>query len=114
MNIGFDGSFFNSKLDVVIDFWQKDTEDLLFQVPITVLNGPNATAPFVNVGEMLNRGIDLQILTRGKIAGADYELTVNGGFLHNEIVALNEGATYLQIGDAAILTSGVFVLSVIN
>ena len=37
------------------------------------------------------RGVDLQILTRGKIASADYELTVNGGFLHNEIVALNEG-----------------------
>ena len=100
MNIGFDGSFFNSKLDVVIDFWRKDTEDLLFQVPITVLNGPNATPPFVNVGEMLNRGVDLQILTRGKIANSDYELTVNGGFLHNEIVALNEGATYLQIADA--------------
>jgi hypothetical protein len=69
-------------------------------VPITVLNGPNATPPFVNVGEMLNQGVDLQILTRGKIANSDYELTVNGGFLHNEIVALNEGATYLQIADA--------------
>ena len=100
MNIGFDGSFFDSKLDVVVDFWQKDTEDLLFQVPITVLNGFNAAAPSVNVGEMRNKGIDLQIINRGKLIGSDYELTVNGGFLHNEIVALNEGATYLQIADA--------------
>ncbi len=99
-NIGFDGTFFNNRLDVVVDFWQKDTEDLLFQVPITVLNGFNAAAPSVNVGEMQNKGIDLQILTRGKIMEADYELTINGGFLKNEIVALNEGATYLQIADA--------------
>jgi len=34
------------------------------------------------------------------LLGSDYELTVNGGFLHNEIVSLNEGATYLQVADA--------------
>ena len=80
MNIGFDGSFFNSKLDFVLDFWQKDTEDLLFQVPITTLNGYNADPPSVNVGKMQNKGIDLQIINRGKLIGSDYELTVNSSF----------------------------------
>ena len=94
-NIGFDAFLFNNKLDVIVDFWQKDTEDLLFQVPITVTNGPFAAAPSVNVGKMQNKGVDIQVITRGDVSQVGYELTVNGGFLKNEIVSLNPGATYL-------------------
>lgn len=94
-NIGFDGTFFDGKMDLILDVWRKDTEDLLFAVPITVGNGNYAAAPFVNIGKMRNEGIDLQIITRGNINDATYELTVNGGFLKNEIVELNPGATYL-------------------
>ncbi|MEX2233229.1 MAG: TonB-dependent receptor [Cyclobacteriaceae bacterium] len=96
-NVGFDGYFFNNRIDVIVDFWQKDTEDLLFQVPITVLNGSPAfvAAPSVNVGKMLNKGIDIQVIARGDMNEIGYEFTVNGGFLKNEIIALNEGATYL-------------------
>lgn len=99
-NIGFDAYLFESKLDVIVDFWQKDTEDLLFEVPITVMNGGSASAPTVNVGKMLNRGLDIQVITRGAINDVKYEFTINGGFLKNEIVELNEGATYLQTPDS--------------
>lgn len=95
-NIGFDGYLFNNKIDVIVDFWQKDTDDLLFQVPITLMNGPFAAAPSVNVGKMQNKGIDIQVINRGSLSqDIGYEFTVNGGFLKNEIVALNPGATYL-------------------
>jgi TonB-linked SusC/RagA family outer membrane protein len=98
-NIGFDGTFFDGKVDVVVDLWRKDTEDLLFEVPITVGNGTYAASPSVNVGKMLNEGIDIQIVTRGNIKEAEYELTINGGVLHNEIVELNPGSTYLTTVD---------------
>ncbi|MFZ5972646.1 MAG: SusC/RagA family TonB-linked outer membrane protein [Bacteroidota bacterium] len=99
-NIGFDGTLFNGKLDVIFDLWRKDTEDLLFQVPITATNGPNATPPTVNIGKMLNQGVDLQIINRGEITtGLGYEVTVNGGFLKNEIVELAPGITYLSGGN---------------
>jgi TonB-dependent starch-binding outer membrane protein SusC len=99
-NIGFDGSLFGGKLDVVFDVWQKNTEDLLFEVPITVMNGPYAARPSVNVGKMQNKGVDLQLINRGTIRGnVTYELTVNGGFLKNEIVDLAPGITYLTGGN---------------
>lgn len=99
-NIGFDGTFFEGKLDVILDIWQKDTRDLLFQVPISQTNGADAAAPSVNIGEMQNKGIDLQIITRGKLAGqVNYELNVTGGFLKNEIVYLAPGLTYLTTVD---------------
>lgn len=88
-NIGFDGTFLGGKLDVIVDWWQKDTRDLLFRVPVPLTAGFNATPPLVNIGEMLNRGLDFQVMTRGRLAGDfTYEWTVNGGFLRNEIASL--------------------------
>lgn len=88
-NVGFDGTFFNGRLDVIFDWWKKDTKDLLFTVPIPVTAGPNASPPAVNVGQMLNRGFDLFVSTRGNLTGdLTYELALNGSTLKNEIVSL--------------------------
>ena len=89
-NIGFDALLFDGRLDVIMDFWVKDTEDLLFRLPLTVQTGDFADAPFVNVGEMQNKGIDLKIVTKGKVSELDYEVILNGSFLRNEIVTLAE------------------------
>lgn len=90
-NIGIDALLLNGKLDIGIEFWQKTTEDLLFQVPVTAQTGVFASAPSVNVGEMENKGIDLKIVTKGRVRDLGFEVTVNGGFLSNEIVALSPG-----------------------
>jgi TonB-dependent starch-binding outer membrane protein SusC len=95
-NIGFDGTAFGGKLDVVVDFWQKDTKDLLFQVPIPSVAGFNAAPPAVNIGEMMNRGVDILVATRGNLSRDwTYELQVNGGFLKNEIVSLAPGLDFI-------------------
>lgn len=91
-NIGFDVLLWDGKVDLILDFWQKDTEDLLFQLPVTGQNGFNAAAPSVNVGEMRNKGIDLKIKTQGNLnSEIGYEVTLNGSFLDNEIVSLAPG-----------------------
>lgn len=91
-NIGLDAIFFDGKIDFGIEFWRKETEDLLFEVPVTVQAGEFAAAPSVNIGEMLNTGIDFTIINKGNINGdIGYEVTVNGGFLSNEIVAFAPG-----------------------
>ena len=95
-NIGFDGTFFGGRLDVIFDIWQKDTKDLLFAVPVPDVIGTYASAPSVNIGKMLNQGIDLQIITRGKIGSeVGYEANITGSVLKNEITYLAPGLTYL-------------------
>lgn len=95
-NIGFDGTFFNGRLDVIFDWWRKDTEDLLFTVPIPLTAGSNAAPPAVNVGKMLNRGLDLLVTTRGNFTSdLTYELTVTGSVLKNEISALSPGLSFI-------------------
>lgn len=95
-NVGIDGSFLNGKLDVIFDLWQKDTKDLLYRLPITQTVG-GATPPSVNVGTMVNKGIDIQLITRGKFGGkVGYEFDVTGSFLDNKITEIGGGLTYLQ------------------
>ena len=97
-NIGIDGSFLNGRLDVVLDIWRKDTKDLLFQVPIPGVVGQRATAPSVNVASMRNQGIDVQVITRGKIVSdASYELNLTGSFLGNRIQSLAPGVAYFDV-----------------
>ena len=95
-NIGFDGTFFNGKLDVILDVWNKKTRDLLLQLPIPATNGIEAAPPTVNIAEMINAGVDIQVITRGNVVGdLKYELNVTAGTLKNEISSLAPGLTYL-------------------
>ncbi|MBC3786570.1 SusC/RagA family TonB-linked outer membrane protein [Spirosoma utsteinense] len=95
-NFGLDGSFFGNRLEVVLDIWRKDTKDLLFQVPVPDVIGTYADAPSVNIGQMRNEGIDLQVITRGKIGSeVGFEANITGSLLSNKIVALAPGLTYL-------------------
>lgn len=94
-NIGFDGSFLKGKLDVILDLWQKDTKDLLYRLPITETVG-GALPPSVNIGTMVNKGIDIQVITKGKFAGeVGYDINVTGSFLSNKITEIGGGLTYL-------------------
>jgi TonB-linked SusC/RagA family outer membrane protein len=98
-NIGFDGTAFGGKLDVIVDFWQKDTRDLLFTVPVPSTAGFNASPPSVNIGEMLNRGVDIMVATRGNFnKDWRYEVQVNGGLLKNEVVSFAPGLDFVTSG----------------
>ncbi len=90
-NIGLDMLLFNGRLDLGVEFWRKRTKDLLFRMPVTVQSGFFAADPFVNVGEMLNEGIDFTVTSKGRTNGIRYQITLNGSFLHNEIVTLAPG-----------------------
>lgn len=95
-NIGFDATLFNGKLDVILDLWQKDSKDLLFQKGVPAVVGPGATPPYVNAGTITNKGIDFQIITKGKAGDKlGYELNVTGSVLRNEIGDLG-GDKYLS------------------
>jgi len=95
-NIGIDGNFLDGKLDVIIDVWEKDTKDLLYQLPITATAGFNASPPSVNIAKMVNKGVDIFLGTKGTIKQTvGYEASINGSFLSNKITSIAPGQTYL-------------------
>jgi TonB-linked SusC/RagA family outer membrane protein len=98
-NIGLDGSFLNNRLEVILDLWRKDTRDLLYTVPLAGVIGVRASAPAVNIASMRNQGIDIQVITRGKVVNdLSYELNVTGGLLQNTIQSLAPGSPYFDAG----------------
>ncbi|HTF18927.1 MAG TPA: TonB-dependent receptor, partial [Chryseolinea sp.] len=95
-NLGFDALFFDGKLDIVLDFWRKDTRDLLLAVPVSSTVGYRSDKPAVNIAEMRNQGIDLGITTKGNINTQwSYEVNLNGSFLQNELTGLPPLQTYI-------------------
>ncbi|WP_419211047.1 SusC/RagA family TonB-linked outer membrane protein [Maribacter sp. X9] len=97
LNIGFDASFFNNKLEFILDWWKKDTEDLLYQLPLPGVTGNFAAAPSVNVASMANKGLDFQIIGRGNFTeDFNFTATLNGAFLKNEISSLAPGLEFFD------------------
>lgn len=98
-NIGFDGTFFDGKVDVVFDLWRKDTKDLLYTLETAAVVGGLASDPAINIAQMRNQGIDLEITTRAQAFSVlDIEVRTSGSFLQNEIIALAPGVTYFDDG----------------
>ncbi len=99
LNIGFDAVLLENKLDIILDWWRKDTKDLLYQIPLAGVTGNFASPPSVNIASMLNQGLDLQIINRGSLSeGLAYELTFNSSFLKNEITGLADGIEFFDGG----------------
>ncbi len=87
-NIAIDASLFGN-LDLTIDLWKKDTEDMLYRVLIPGVSGV-AAAPSVNIGSMENKGIDITLDYRGKISD-NFKYNVSGTFttFSNEVTKLS-------------------------
>lgn len=97
LNIGFDATILDNHVDIILDWWKKDTEDLLFVVPLPAVAGSYASAPSRNVGAMLNRGVDFQIIGRGSLTDdLSFTVTLNNSFLHNEVVKFADGIDYID------------------
>jgi TonB-linked SusC/RagA family outer membrane protein len=62
-NLGLDLSFMEGRLDVTADIYRKISKDFLYPLPIPAFLGSQGNgsigAPYVNLGEMRNQGLDL-------------------------------------------------------
>ncbi len=72
VNIGFDGTLFNNKLDVIFDWYTRNTTDLLFAQELPATLG-TSRSPTVNIGSMKNTGVDVMVTYKGKAGAFRYE-----------------------------------------
>ncbi|WP_046746294.1 SusC/RagA family TonB-linked outer membrane protein [Kordia zhangzhouensis] len=101
-NIGVDASFFDSKLNVTLDYYQKRTKDLLLVPEVSGLLGASAggsSPPVVNAGTIENKGIDLSINFRHNFTD---DLRINVGYnltsIDNKAIEVNNAAGFLPGG----------------
>jgi iron complex outermembrane receptor protein len=87
INVGLDFAILDYRVSGSIDYFQKTTEDLLFNSPVVAPAPPDNTTQWKNIaGEVVNSGIELGLSTflvdNEKIT---WDLTVNAAFLKNEL-----------------------------
>jgi len=88
--VGFESSWFNNSLDVNVDYYVKNTENLYFTQSLPGSSG--FTGIFINDGQLRNSGLEFDInahLIKGKTA-EDFNLSlgINGEFLTNKITQM--------------------------
>ncbi|WP_374165780.1 SusC/RagA family TonB-linked outer membrane protein [Arcticibacter sp. MXS-1] len=82
-NLGFDATLFNSKFNVNFDWYDKTTKDWLIEAPIVSTAG--ARAPFINGGDVQNRGVELALSYRNTAGDLSYTIGLNGSYNKNKV-----------------------------
>jgi TonB-linked SusC/RagA family outer membrane protein len=89
-DIGLDLAFLNNRFSFTTDYYWRYTTNMLIPVPLPP-SGGEANPPWINAGEVLNRGLELEAIWREERSGFKYELEGNFTLLHNEVLSLSNG-----------------------
>jgi TonB-linked SusC/RagA family outer membrane protein len=103
INIGFDATL---KYGITATFdWFKNTTSGLLNTPQRDPRGGILQQPFVNIGDMENKGIELMVGKRGNIIpGLSYDASISFTAYKNKVVKIdNNPLTFIQ-GNASRLT----------
>lgn len=95
-NIGIDATLFKGKIDIALDYYRKDIRDLLYNPELAGTVGLGS-APFVNIANMKNSGIDLAVTWNGNIT-SDLKFNVTGTLTtyDNKILKVSNGSSYFD------------------
>jgi TonB-linked SusC/RagA family outer membrane protein len=90
LDFGFDARFFN-RLSVNFDWYSKTTKDWLVRAPI--LSSYGTGAPFINGGDISNKGFELALGWNGRVGEVNYNVNANMAHNINKVmrIANNEG-----------------------
>lgn len=83
-NVGFDAALFHNKLSVSFSWFNRVTKDLLAVPPISGLRG-DALAPFENIMEFSNKGIELELGYQNNIGKLGYDMNFNIATYRNNV-----------------------------
>ncbi len=82
-NIGFDARLFNGKVTANFDVYNKTSKNWLIQAPVLATAG--AQAPYINGGNVTNKGIELALIYNNSIGELNYKFGINGAINRNKV-----------------------------
>ena len=81
IDLGFDARFLSGRLSLAFDWYNKKTKDWLLVAP--VLGSYGTGAPYINGGDVLNRGVELGLSWKDQSAGG-FQYSVSGNIAYNK------------------------------
>jgi TonB-linked SusC/RagA family outer membrane protein len=98
-DVGLDFGFLDDRLTGSVDLFHKVTSNIIVQLPIPLVMG-GVTAPYENVGEMLNKGLEINLNYARGASGREefgYRLGVNLTYVDNEVTRFRGGKSPDQL-----------------
>ena len=90
LDIGLDLTFFNGKLNVIADYFDKKIDNMLLIVPLpSTLGYPNS--PYSNAGNMQNKGWEFELAYKNTAGEFSYGINGNISAYQNKVTKLGNG-----------------------
>ena len=96
VDLGLDARFFNNRLTLGIDWYDKRTKDLLVSIAPIPEIGVNET--YVNAGSVMNRGLEIELGWRDAVGDFKYSVSGNISTLKNKVTYLDPSIYRLENG----------------
>ena len=97
-DIGFEAGLLQNKIGIKFDWYQKKTEDLLYNPELPGTAGA-ADAPYVNIAAMTNTGLDMEFSFREKWGDFGFDGSLIMTTYKNNIDKIAEGVTFFDAGN---------------
>ena len=104
-NVGLDLGFLNNRLNFTIDWYNKESKDMLMQLILPSIMGTSGNvssalaAPFGNYGDIRNTGVELSINARPVVTkNFDWTTDFNISFNSNKLKSLSGSTALLGYG----------------
>lgn len=94
IDLGLDARMFNSRLTLGFDWYRKMTRDLLISIAPVPEIGVKST--YVNAGNVLNTGVELELGWKDSIGDFTYSVNANMATLHNEVLSLHKAVPRIE------------------
>lgn len=91
-NVGIDFSTLHNRLTGELDFFYRNTENVVFYVPIA--SGGGTAELLANNGTVNNTGVELSLNWSDKVGDFHYNLGLNATYIRNKVLKL-EGREYI-------------------
>jgi len=89
-NLGFEGQFLQGKVFFEFDLFYNKRTNILWRRNASVPQSTGLNLPAENIGEVENKGFDLNLGVRGGQGEFQYSASVNGGYAKNSILFWDE------------------------
>ena len=103
-DIGIDLGFFNDRLNLSVDYYNKETEDILLDgtVPLAYgfISGFDPRFPTINAGVVNNKGFEFDVAYRDSSGEFQWFVNANLSTVKNEVVSLNTAGPIINSGES--------------
>lgn len=90
-NVGADFAFFDQRLHATVDWYIKNTNDMLVPMSVPISSGYSDEAvPSINAGRMRNTGVEVSLNSLNFKGDFTWTTTVNFAYNKNAILSLND------------------------